>query len=316
MKNQATALMGLLTESSLHAGAGSSVSGVDLPIQREGHNGWPCVFGSAVKGALRDKAEEVYGKDQGRDEVLVAFGPETKNADSNAGAIAVGDARLLLLPVRSLTGTFKWVTCAEALNRLMRDALRMGFEKDFSFEIPKTESELDAVVLEGTGSLFLEEYRLVLKAEEDKVETCLIGIAKLMERVGAQDELRKRLVIVSDDVFNHLCQAAVPVNAHIALNSETKTTEDGSLWYEESLPPETLLYVPWIANKSRKAVKDENKRYDASGVRDIVVNLFTGENQKPYLQLGGNETVGMGWCAVKMCKEENSDANVDATAAS
>ena len=62
--SQATALLGLITETSLHAGAGSSVGVVDLPIQREGHNGWPCVFGSAVKGALRDMAEGLLCSEQ------------------------------------------------------------------------------------------------------------------------------------------------------------------------------------------------------------------------------------------------------------
>lgn len=54
---QSTAILGLLAQTSIHAGAGASVGAVDLPIQREGHNGWPCVFGSAMKGALRAKAE-------------------------------------------------------------------------------------------------------------------------------------------------------------------------------------------------------------------------------------------------------------------
>jgi len=53
-----TAILGLLAQTSIHAGAGSQTGIIDLPIQREGHNGWPCVFGSAVKGALRDKAEQ------------------------------------------------------------------------------------------------------------------------------------------------------------------------------------------------------------------------------------------------------------------
>lgn len=302
MNNQAKALLGLLTETSLHAGAGSSVSGVDLPIQREAHNDWPCIFGSAVKGALRDKAASVHGKDS--DNVLVAFGPDTKKADDNAGAIAVGDARLLLLPVRSLTGTFKWVSCGGALERLKRDAKRMGFETDLSFEVPKTDSDTEAVVADETGHLFLEEYRFTLKNEKEKIEKCADDIAKLMERNEAKDELKKRLVIVSDTMFTHLTRAAVPVNAHIALNSETKTTEDGALWYEESLSPETLLYLPLVANKSRKAKKnDQDKKDEAKDVREIVLGLFTGEN-KPYLQLGGNETVGMGWCVVKKLRGE------------
>ncbi len=293
MNNQATVLLGLLTETSLHAGAGSSVGGVDLPIQREGHNGWPCVFGSAVKGSLRDKAEAVHGK--GSNDVLAVFGPETVKAADNAGAIAVGDARLLLLPVRSLTGTFKWVTCAEALKRLEQDAKRMGLESRFSFEVPEVALDTEALMADGTGNLFLEEYSFTLKTEREKIGNCAIAIANLMKRDDAKNELKKRLVIVSDDMFYHLTQAGVPINAHIALKSETKTTTDGALWYEETLPPETLLYVPLLANKSRM----DGHLLESNGVMEIVTGLFT---EKYWLQLGGNETVGMGWCAVNVLK--------------
>lgn len=292
MNNQATVLLGLLTETSLHAGAGSSAGGVDLPIQREGYNGWPCVFGSAVKGSLRDKAESTLTD---KKDVLAIFGAETANASDNAGAIAIGDARLLLLPVRSLTGAFKWVTCTEALKRLQRDAKRMGLGDDFNFEVLPAPGDESALSLTETDDLFLEEYRFKLEPEP-KLKGYIDAIAKLMKREGKEDDLKKRLVIVSDDMFAHLTQAAVPINAHIALDSETKTTRKGALWYEETLPPETLLYVPLVANKSRK----EKHELDASKVMAIVTGLFNGENAKPYLQLGGNETVGMGWCAVEV----------------
>ncbi len=45
------ALLGLIAETSMHAGAGKSVGVIDLPIMREAHTGWPCVYGSAVKGS-------------------------------------------------------------------------------------------------------------------------------------------------------------------------------------------------------------------------------------------------------------------------
>lgn len=95
-----TAILGLHAETSIHAGAGSALDVIDLPIQREAHTNWPCVFGSAVKGALRAAA----GKGNQTD---LVFGLENANSDAYAGALLVGDARLLLLPVRSLTTHFK-----------------------------------------------------------------------------------------------------------------------------------------------------------------------------------------------------------------
>ena len=300
--NQATALLGLMTETSLHAGAGSSAAIIDLPIQREGHNGWPCVFGSAVKGALRSRAENQTQDPTttiSNNDICSVFGPDTQSATENAmaGAIAIGDARLLLLPVRSLTTAFKWVTCPEALRRLKRDSDRLGVDLALG-SIPNVTGEQANVVTinENTKILFLEEYRFELIAEPP-IFNLAKAIARLMKRDDAEAELVKRLVVISDDMFGHLTQSATPVNAHIALDSATKIVRDGALWYEETLPPETLLYVPLVAMNERR----EKPQMQAIEILQKVTDLFA---QHHWLQLGGNKTVGMGWCAVSIIQEE------------
>lgn len=295
---QSTAILGLLAQTSLHAGAGTAVGAVDLPIQREGHNGWPCVFGSAMKGALRTKAET--GDRLNLETRIAVFGPETTNASDHAGALAVGDARLLLLPVRSLTSTFKWVTCPEALKRLKRDGDLLGLnDPALQFQAPDVQDTADvcnAKVHSGAGDLFLEEYRFTATENAAELGAVITALATLMQRAEAKAELENRLIIVSDVMFGFLVQHATPVAAHIAIESAGKTVKDGALWYEETLPPETLLYVPLMAHKSRK-----DGGLQAADVRRAVVEtLFKkGEAADPWLQVGGNETVGMGWCAVK-----------------
>ena len=68
--------------------------------------------------------------------------------------------------------------------------------------------------------------------------------------------------------------------------------ENGALWYEETLPPETVLYVTLAATNSRRA----GAQTDAQAVLGHALSLFP--DVRPYLQLGGNETVGMGWCRI------------------
>lgn len=294
---QANAILGLIAQTSIHAGAGSSAGAIDLPIQREGHNGWPCVFGSAVKGALRTRAEDILYKD-----VFAVFGPDTANASADhAGAICVGDARLLLLPVRSLTSTFKWVTCSEALKRYKRDAELLNLQSSVPQFIPPDLADTDdtfpaQVHLDHpVGSLFLEEYRFSVTPVD--LTDIIRALAALMQRPESEEELKTRLVIVSDDMFSFLARQATPVTAHIAIDNATKTVRKGALWYEETLPPETLLYVPLMASDSRSRAKSMT----AEDVRRAVVEeLFQIGNQAhPWLQIGGNETVGMGWCGVK-----------------
>ena len=282
------ALIGLWAHASIHAGAGSSVDGVDLPIQREGHSAWPCIFGSSVKGALRAKAEDKLGK-EGKQSIAFVFGPDSSSdkTSEHAGALLVSDAKLLLLPVRSLTSHFKWVSCPALLQRLHRDALRLGLTWADTTTEPANE---DAAIVanEDTTDLFLEEYRFKTQFQD---LTVLCELINQLTGIAVTD-LTKQLVIVSNNQFNYLAKYATPVTPHIAIDNDKKTVKNGHLWYEETLPPETVLYFALSAHRSR--AKDTDVKAEQI-LKSITQDLF---GESPYLQVGGNETVGMGWCKV------------------
>lgn len=321
---QTSQILGLLAQTSIHAGTGQQTGVIDLPIQREGHNGYPCVFGSAVKGALRaraeqqkiallkkndvsgDSLEEFQKKAQQSNEIAVVYGPPPGATDiTHAGAIIVTDARLLLFPVRSLTSQFKWVTCPAVIRRYQADLKRLGCTA-LELEVPEPLDPVDENDADDTSAaivpnqsngddLFLEEYRFSTKKED--LSVLIQSLATLMGTDDAAKSLEKQLVVVSDDSFTHIVRHATPVNAHISIDSVTKLVRDGALWYEETLPPETLLYVGLSANDGRKA----GAELPAAQVLQHVSQLF---NDKPWLQLGGNETVGMGWCSVSTVSGE------------
>ena len=289
MTNQ-TALLLLTSETPLHAGAGQSVDGIDLPIQREVHTHWPCVFGSAVKGALRAHAEQRMASTSTA--IADLFGPDHGGAQerdtSHAGALLVGDATLLALPVRSLQSSFKWVTCPQAITRFARTAERLGL----ALTLPAiSQPAPDKALGQGDAKLFLEEFRF-----EQSPDACIGALAKALAPLsgGALEEatLLQRLVVVHDDIFSFLAGNATSVQPHIAIDSTTKTVKDGALWFEETLPPETLLYVPLTATASRR----KGGALTAAQVLEQFEQLLpAGKN---WLQLGGNETTGMGWCRV------------------
>lgn len=289
---QDTALLGLLAETSIHAGAGQNAGVIDLPIQREAHTAWPVVYGSAVKGALRARADELQVPWR-----TAVFGPETANASDHAGALLVGDARLLLLPVRSLTGHFKWVVCPALLKRFAADAERLGLPTFDSTVIPSV-PDAETALLPAAGktdALYLEEFRF--KTGEADCSAIIPVLARLMARADAEQALTNQLSLVHDDRFNHLAQFATPVNAHVCIDNQTKTVKPGALWYEETLPPDTLLYVALQAQKARIEGSDQTASAVLAHVTDELFN-------RPYLQLGGNETVGMGWCKVTIQRAE------------
>src|SRR5438552_3350153 len=89
--------------SPVHMGAGSAIGVIDNPIQRERHTHHPCFAGSGIKGAVRHGFETLVG-----DSALIdrLFGPASQSGSLHAGAVSVGDAQLVLLPVRSLKNSY------------------------------------------------------------------------------------------------------------------------------------------------------------------------------------------------------------------
>ncbi len=283
-----TLLLKLHAQTSIHAGSGQTDSVIDLPVQRESHTGYPCVFGSSMKGALRTHAESRVQTD--KQIVSQLFGKEGDGDNGNAGAVLVSDARLLLLPMRSLTGQFRWVTCPNILNRLVQDSKRFGME--ITAKVPAV-SAGKVLTTSGEDNLYLEEYRFK-KSDAELDNAWITGLASYIAYDDAEQMLKKQLAIISNDDFAYLAQYALPVNPHIAINSDTKITKTGALWYEETLPSDSVLYVGIAVEDERK--KKEERTADKNELATAFKQLFT-DNQ--WLQIGGNETVGMGWCSIK-----------------
>lgn len=282
-------LLTLHAQTSVHAGMGSVDSVIDVPVQREAHTGYPCIFGSAVKGALRCKAEEQHSP---YTDVLFGAGSGADNSnDGNAGALLVSDARLLLLPVRTMTGNFRYVTSPQLLHRFCLDAARFGLT--LNMKIP-TLGEGQVQMYDEDKALYLEEYRLTRAGSID--EGIIAALAKTMNDPESVDILKKQLAIISNDDFAYLARYTLPVTPHIAINSAGKTAKEGALWYEETLPAETLLYIGIAAADSRGKTQEK-----AADILEHFTALF---RERPWLQIGGNETVGMGWCRTQFIRAE------------
>ncbi len=285
-----TTVMTLHAQTALHAGSGQSDSVIDLPVQRESHTGFPCIFGSSMKGALRSHAET---RSKIKDAIIAQlFGQ--KEGDGNAGALLVSDARLLLLPIRSLTGQFRWITCPAVLKRYKADRQRFGIHCDLA--VPEVNPEEILIASGEEAPLYLEEYRFNGKPHD--LSAWVDRLAGAIDYDDAQTMLNNQLGILNDDDFAYLATYTLPVNPHIAIENSTKTTMQGALWYEETLPPDTLLYVGIGVDNERKA-----KGKDAQELMTDFQHIFTADDAR-WLQIGGNETVGMGWCSVKFTEEK------------
>jgi CRISPR-associated protein Cmr4 len=263
-----TEIIGLLAETYIHPGTGQAAGAIDLPVARERVTQYPFIPGSSMKGALLDAARG-DGLDKKRLDDL--FGKQEK-----AGQLLISDARLLLLPVRSLSHPYVWLTCPYLIERLRRDLARGDMAR--AGEGPAKLAD-DEALATGERELFLEERLFSIKGPSPAGLIEEIGV--LIAHDDARARLGRQLAVVSDNAFSWFAQYALPVQARNALDSETKTTKPGALWYEEALPPDTLMYF----------VLGERTDGAAAALAGHLA-------QRRYLQAGGNETVGQGWFAV------------------
>ena len=121
-----TCMYGMLAETPIHPGAGQSSGFVDLPVAREAATDYPVIVGSSMKGALLSAARDRIQRKEVKDfDIEFVFGEH-----DNAGALLVSDARLLLLPIRSLTSHFMWVTCPHLIERYVREHFDEVMEQD------------------------------------------------------------------------------------------------------------------------------------------------------------------------------------------
>lgn len=296
MKKPISRLVTLQAITFLHPGTGQSTGAVDLPVQREVHTEFPMYSSSGFKGSLRDKAEQLWGAKD--DKVISTFGATTDdNQDSpSAGAIAITDARILAFPVRSLQQVFQWITCPMIIKRLIRDAKLVGHPAP-EISIPELNSEMALVCKDTNYSspLVLEEIAYTIEANEKANKIADFIESTLSETSGFDKD---RLLIISDEDFKYHVKYSTQISARIKLNDRKTTTGDGgNLWYEETLPPETLLYGFILCHKPR------NNSATLKHAQDTV-NCVQEICEDGYLQIGGNETVGQGWCSLTLTPNE------------
>lgn len=301
----------IICETPLHAGSGSDLGVIDLPIQRERHTGFPKVEASGIKGCIRDSFERLSTiklKDKNVTDnkfvVDLVFGSE--NGKEHAGALGFTDARTLLFPVKSIKGVFAWVTCPKVLTRFKNDLELCGIHLDF--QMPQAGATArDSSLFVKENKIVLEEYTFEIMHKDDENCTKLAEwMAKnIMPRSGeyeySRKKIKKDIVVLSDDNFRDFVNLSTEVVARTRIDSEKGTVAKGALFTEEYLPAETLLYSLALASPIFSEVKEHKELFDQE--EKSVMEFFL--NNKPkVIQLGGNATIGKGIVRVVCCNEK------------
>ncbi|MBD3795675.1 MAG: type III-B CRISPR module RAMP protein Cmr4 [Epsilonproteobacteria bacterium] len=239
----------------LHAGSGSDLGVVDMPIQRESHTSFPKIEASSLKGSIRSEfsslsnIEDIFGSDNGE----------------KAGQLGFSDAKILFFPVKSVKGVFAYVTCPMVLKRLAED-LKLGDTTNLEeIKIPTTIKDDECIVFENNvnsvnSHVILEEYSFKIQGN------------KLDDTYKIPEVDKSRLVIISDDNFIHFVKNSTEVITRIKIGKDgVVDKEAGALFTEEYLPSESVMYALALGEVSKLV------------------------NETPtIMQIGGNTTLGKG----------------------
>jgi CRISPR-associated protein Cmr4 len=299
MFQQQTAVF-LYAVSPVHMGAGQAIGIIDNPIQRERHTNHPCFAGSGIKGAVRHGFEAIGGDKNLIDRL---FGPSPEPAERDgkelhAGALSVGDAQLVALPVRSLKGGYVYATCPQALSRTQRLLGLIGIAANWpSLTVDDGHCLLaNPALLSPGGKLHLEAFEYAAQVSQDLPKVAEDIAARALPDGLAYDFFRNKLktdlVVLSDTDFGYFAEHAMLVEPHVRIDPDTGTAKDGGLFYTENLPPESLLIAPLLASQTRTVKKKDEKEdwEDAAGVLLKIKNVIDGK----LLQIGGDATTGRG----------------------
>ncbi len=311
----------------VHVGIGRTYGeAVDLPVQRD-EFGIPVIWGSSLKGTIRAQKERIFKSKKDESIIIKAlFGPDESDTGKiieSASSISILDARLLLIPARSLRGVYAYVTSPHLLHHLenyiriiskcckkhstvlneILEALTKIIDKVKNIREGYAFATSDKCIvdLEGNRKVILNEIPFNVQIDN---QLKLLFRKIVPEEILDDSELDKIFVISDEDIYD-VCMRSMQVITRVRIDYETKTVKRGALWSEEYLPSNTilvsalLLSFPRILEKCREG---EFKNEDSKKVCEIIMKYAKNIDElwnnyvdpRDYLILGGHETIGKG----------------------
>ncbi len=330
-------IMFLISETPMHAGSGSDLGIVDLPIQRERHTGFPKIEASSLKGAIRESFEgiinfevlekpiQINGNANNKD-LHIVFGPE--GDESHAGAIGFSDARLLLFPIKSMKGVFAWITCPKVLSQFKRDMEIIDKTVNLpTFEkLDKNQCYTNSKTLTFKNRIALEEYTFNCNEITTDFKIGDENFGEWLSKNAVNplsswaEKIKTDIIVLSDDDFKDFVELSTEVITRTKIDNATGTVAQGQLWTEEYLPAETMMYSLAFASDMfidaglidkysnskllELAVDSQNpkeKKLKPNSHNLVMTFLEKGiESLKNLVQIGGNATLGKGLTHIKI----------------
>lgn len=327
------------TLSSTHAGSGSDLGIVDLPIQRERHTSFPKIESSSLKGSIREAFENrAFDLQNEPFKLLNTFGKLVFSSSSDSPENIRTDYDLMTQL------TFGYDEDSKSLT----NEIKKKFEENTEYSgcIAFTDARLLLFPVRSAKGVFawitcpyvLNRYIEDLKIAKDKFiseslsvnidngkcivpgNVVLIGGSVVLEEYTFTktdnktidnnlltalgiSEFADRLVVLSNDDFRDFVNLSTEVVTRTKIDNVTGTVKKGALFNEEYLPPESILYFITFSANVFSAKKDLREAFNGS---DDVMKFFV--NFLPqYMQIGGNATIGKGIVEINKLETEKKE---------
>ncbi len=295
--NYKVAVFTITAKTNLHVGSGSQNYGIiDNLVQRDPLTGFPCIYSSSLKGAIREyfrhylKMDKTWTDELSRKFLLHVFGFDRNDAIENEENVTESSvtadvkqqsakyrflqADLLSIPVRSDRRLFYRTTCPYLLQNLKKSLdlyrypLGTGYSSVLSLVTDAFLGNEKAIQFDSYPSI-LEEADIVAVSKQ-----AINNLAQLNSIAG------KELAIAKDVEFAELVS-----DFHLPVIARNNLTDGRSsnLWYEQVLPAETRFWFGVLYPDS-----------------DSEIEKFRTIVQSHPVQIGANASIGYGFCSIKL----------------
>jgi len=289
----------ILAMTSLHPGIGRvEAEHVDLPVQRDEFE-LPTIWSSSLKGAFKSYLEQKHCSKDNKDmcaRVHAVFGPSPDMASEFASSVTILDARLLMIPARSLRGVWLYITSRHLISmaRLYSEAL--GLSEKFNFDISNVEK---GKIIVSSDKYITTGNKVIINETSFDVATN-VKFPEEMLKLKPLEEVKKivgdvGVAIVNDDDLKTLVRKSLIVQYRVKLKRAAKTVDTGP-WSEEYIPPFTIFFSAIHCVKPRSSkVMDIDITSSQPSLKDAddVCN-FVKKYIEDSIWLGGKETIGKG----------------------
>jgi CRISPR-associated protein Cmr4 len=193
------------------------------------------------------------------------FGTDLQDGQLEQGDIWIGDASILWLPVPSLSHSVVWVSCPLLLQRWQRlqgGKLPIPVEYSCNFNNGSAVYLKDAII----NSAQLQPWR---NSEE------------FVPKSSVTTSINQLLVLP-----NKHCATLIQMSLwrQVKIKLDEHKSVDGGFRYEEAIPPDTLMYLPW-------GITSQANGKSQQSYQDFKTLLA----DKEILQIGGQESLGRGF---------------------